>query len=264
LSLFLVDALLQGLHAFLKLLSEMPPLRFRLFERFRVEVAKVPSLKMKARRAMLHRQHGFLLTAKPVVCLAPLPCCVHCLLTVHRQDVPDEGNERKEASMGMLQQGELVSLPVPDVDGVSLLFDPTNEQTPPLLIRNLAALVGHWLTHRPHPIEPRAVRTALRHLHMPLQLGETYLARVMFDNMESPLARGNALRSLLLHGLEELRAGLDLPGEYSRRYLLLRRLYVACEQRIVIAHDLGLSERQYQRELNNALENLATILDNGR
>jgi hypothetical protein len=154
-----------------------------------------------------------------------------------------------------------VVIPIPGIDGVSLLYAAEDAPLEPRQLETTIAILAHWLKQQEHALDLKIVRGALRHFNAPAALGETELAHNLFDRIQTGPVRGKALQSLLLDTIEQLDPGSDHAPQTRRGYLILRRLYVEGRHRLRIGDELGLSERQYQRELHHALVRLAELLN---
>ncbi len=159
-----------------------------------------------------------------------------------------------------LEQTHVVTLSIPGVDGIALVYDPHLLNVDPQRIQAATTILAHWLKHQRTQIGPRQVRDALRRFTSPWLLGETELAPMLFARMKTSTARGTALQSMLQDAIGRLDPGRDAPRDHYRQYFILRRLYL--ERRIPqqISRELGLSVRQYQRYLSDALVALSQIL----
>lgn len=153
-----------------------------------------------------------------------------------------------------------VAIPLPGIEGVSLIYDPAATPFEAPRLEAAVTLLSRWLQQRTVSLTPRVVRAALRHLNSPGSLSETELAQAIFGPIPITGTRGDALRLLLLRAIAQLDCGRTASVADRRGYLILRQLYIERKPRLRIIHDLNLSERQYQRELNNALARLADIL----
>jgi hypothetical protein len=164
--------------------------------------------------------------------------------------------------MAMMQgsQENTVTIPIPGIEHVSLVYHSSHSTINAQRIRMAAAIIAYWLTRRSVQVDPRHIRNALRRLSSPWLLGETELACLLFDNIQDPAMRGEALQSLLLQAIERLNPGTDVRPEYRRGYLIVWQLYVERRLPQDISHDLGLSGRQYQRCLSNALVSLSQVV----
>jgi len=109
----------------------------------------------------------------------------------------------------------------------------------------------------------KQVKDALEHLddaaHLQTHPLLAYLHEMAADGQ---LTRAQRLRAWLKNAIEQLKPTPDLPSHAPewRGYLALRYRYV---QRMSPAHiesELGISERQFYRELNKGLDALATLL----
>lgn len=151
-------------------------------------------------------------------------------------------------------------LDIPGVRGIRILYTPAEIDVPPTLIDHAIRLLRHWLQHCRKPINHRVIRHALRQLHAPMVLGETELAKAIFAPISNNIERGLALQSLLIDAIKQLQSDGGISDRQYRSYLILYNLYILQRNRRRITADLGLSERQYQRELNIALTRLAQFL----
>ena len=158
------------------------------------------------------------------------------------------------------EQEHVVTLLIPGVDGITLVYDPHLLNVDPRRVEAATTILAHWFMHQQIQISPRHVRDALRRFTSPWLLGETELAHMLFAGMHTSTARGTALQSLLQDAINQLNPECDAPRDHYRQYFILRRLYL--ERRIPqqISRELGLSVRQYQRCLSDALVALSQIL----
>lgn len=104
------------------------------------------------------------------------------------------------------------------------------------------------------------LRRALRHLHHWVDLGRSPLAVLVPEG--TPWQRGEALHNLLLATIEEMRPeGRDPDDPAWRQFVILQQHYVEARSRPSLLPDLGLSERQYQRELRRGIDALHARLN---
>ena len=109
----------------------------------------------------------------------------------------------------------------------------------------------------------RQVRDALEHLYEPVHL-ETHplLAQVAGPPDSDRLTRAQRLRGLLKEAIETLRPQQGTPSTSPawRAYLALRYRFVQAMSLGQVAGELGLSQRQVQRELRKGLDALTAVL----
>lgn len=166
--------------------------------------------------------------------------------------VPDTGDGA--------QKPRHVSVAIPGIKGISIVYDSTDPQASPRMIFGAVVILEHWLTQSGATFQANHVRIALRRLHVAQRLAATELAHIVYGNIPIDLVRGNALHALLLDGLDQLGADSTTSSATQRSHLILQQLYVECVSRFHVAEELGISERQFQRELQNALNKLTGIL----
>lgn len=154
----------------------------------------------------------------------------------------------------------MVTLPIPGLTGVWLAYDPARADPSPPVIEAATGLLARWLARRSVSLDPKQVRTALRHLHVPHLLGDSELAHALLAEIPTGRVRGEALQALLIDAIDQLDPGPAARLIERRAHLILRQLYIDRQHRLRISQELGLSERQYQRELQEALECLGSIL----
>ncbi len=159
-----------------------------------------------------------------------------------------------------LEREHVVTLSIPGINGITLVYDPQLLNVDPEQIEAATTILAHWLMHQRIKISPRQLRDALRRFTSPWLLGETELAHILFAGMQTSTPRGTALQSLLQDAIAGLDRGRDAPRDHYRQFFILRRLYL--ERRISqqISRELGLSARQYQRCLSDALVALSQRL----
>lgn len=107
------------------------------------------------------------------------------------------------------------------------------------------------------------VKDALEHLDDAAHL-QTHplLAYLRETTADGQLTRAQRLRAWLKNAIEQLKPTPDLPSHAPewRGYLALRYRYVQRMNPLNIESELGISERQFYRELNKGLEALAALL----
>ncbi|MCX7838453.1 MAG: response regulator [Anaerolineae bacterium] len=107
------------------------------------------------------------------------------------------------------------------------------------------------------------VKDALEHLDDAAHL-QTHplLAYLRETTADGQLTRAQRLRAWLKNAIEQLKPAPDLPSHAPewRGYLALRYRYVQRMNPLNIESELGISERQFYRELNKGLEALAALL----
>lgn len=153
-----------------------------------------------------------------------------------------------------------VTISVPGVEGVWVVYDQDHTPVDPQRLEAGVLILAHWLRKRAAPLSLETLRGALRQFHEPRLLGHTELARMLFSDVVDDDDRGFALRSLLSEMIAQLDSGPDASPKERRSFDILRQLYISRRHRLVICADLGISERQYQRELHAALTRLAGLL----
>lgn len=159
----------------------------------------------------------------------------------------------------MDDQRRTIQVPVPGIDGVHVAYDPLSASIEHHQIEIAATLLSHWLKQAVS-VNTYAVRHALRHINDLEQLGQTELAHLLVPNLATNDARGAALHSLLITSIRQLKPGGHASLRQQRSFLILHDLYILRKHRLQISAELGLSERQYQRELNAALAQLKRML----
>lgn len=107
------------------------------------------------------------------------------------------------------------------------------------------------------------VKDALEHLDDAAHL-QTHplLAYLRETTADGQLTRAQRLRAWLKNAIEQLKPTSDLPSHAPewRGYLALRYRYVQRMNPMNIESELGISERQFYRELNKGLDALAALL----
>ena len=169
----------------------------------------------------------------------------------------EKSNGRPSAQVA---SDDLVTLPVPGLNGVWLAYDPARADPAPPVLEAATGLLARWLTRRTLSLDPKAVRAALRHLHVPHLLGETDLAHTLLAEIPTCTVRGDALQALLVDAVTRLDPGPAAKLIERRPHLILSQLYIERQHRLRISQALDLSERQYQRELQHALQCLTRSL----
>jgi len=88
------------------------------------------------------------------------------------------------------------------------------------------------------------------------------LGRMLALPSGNALDRARALRKVLLDAIELLRPGDNIPPTEPewRPYMVLLQRYTQHQPPLVICSDLGISDRQYQREHSRGLQALVSIL----
>lgn len=158
------------------------------------------------------------------------------------------------------RQENTVSVAIPGIAGITLVYRPELGRVDTQRIEAAATILAHWFGHRKVQIEANQVRQALRRFSSPWLLGETELAHVLFDHVPGSSERGAALQSLLHELIDRLDPGNSAKKERRRGHLLLRQLYIDRRMPQQISHELGLSSRQYQRSLSDAIVALSQML----
>ncbi len=146
----------------------------------------------------------------------------------------------------------LTFIPIPGAPHMVLGYDPQREQLSPQTLQRVAQLIAASSNPAQPELPPTLLRAALRVLHDPRQLGSTELAGMLFADLTNTFGRGQALKALLERAIGQL---AEQPSQ-----TILHAIYLEDEKRLALAKRLHLSEREYQRQLNAALEHLATIL----
>jgi len=103
----------------------------------------------------------------------------------------------------------------------------------------------------------------LQHLYDYSFLESHNLARILpGDSVEGD--RVQALRELILQGIERLRPGAGIPfhAKAARSYNILNLRYVLQQETLEVAQQLALSYRQFYREHNKAIHMLSRVLWN--
>jgi len=157
-------------------------------------------------------------------------------------------------------QDNVVAVPIPGIEGITLVCCAELLAVDTQRIQAAATILAHWFAQRSVQVEPRQVRHALRRFSSPWLLGETELARLLFDHVPTSSERGAALQSLLQDMIERLDPGSGARTEQRRGYQILRQLYIERRMPAQIGRDLGLSGRQYQRSLSDAIVALCRML----
>src|SRR6266545_6105298 len=105
-----------------------------------------------------------------------------------------------------------------------------------------------------------ALRSALHYLYDPDQLRRNPL--IEFFGVAGRVDATSALQKLLLDAIEALKPGNDEPPQSHawRLYDLLFFRYVRGYERLEVANQLGISDRQLTREQKTAIETLAQHL----
>ena len=195
------------------------------------------------------------------------------------------GGAPQECWHEILPGQRVLSVPVSCPDGATrrllVVLGPGRHVLPSseALIRAVAArcgqvLAGHCEDRRRSPASdapegeggaacmwPRLydLRRALRQLHYWVDLGRSPLAVLVPEG--TPWQRGEALHNLLLATIEEMRPPEPDPDNPAwRQFVILQQHYVEARSRPSLLPDLGLSERQYQRELRRGIDALRVRL----
>ncbi|MHB1294433.1 MAG: response regulator [Anaerolineae bacterium] len=107
------------------------------------------------------------------------------------------------------------------------------------------------------------LRGVLRHLHDPAYLENHPLVHRIGASAHLPsVPRGQALQQILKLTIEGLDPGPGVPygAPEARAYCVLRGLYILQQHPLQVAYELGVSRRQFYRELRSALEAVAQVL----
>jgi predicted ATPase len=108
----------------------------------------------------------------------------------------------------------------------------------------------------------RQLRDALAHLHDPAYLQTHPLSRAVAGPAMDHAQRGRALRRWLLDAVEALQPVDAAAQPHARRsYELLRLRYVEALDRGAVERELGIAKTQYYRTHSQALEALASLLE---